>query len=108
MMSPPAAIGIYFRKYASFRGRSTHAEFWLLVLFLAVAEFALGMLGLMLFPHIDTPVCAGANPYCFPDGHAGLTNAAILLFVVNLMLVVPTLSLIVRYARGLIEKRSIG
>lgn len=48
-----------------------------------VFEFALYLLALTLFTHLDTPYCAGSNTFCSPGRQAGMTGGAIVVIAGN-------------------------
>lgn len=60
-----------------------------------VFEALLYLTAVMLFPHIDTPVCAGADTFCYPDGRSGVTGGAVVVAVGNLGAVVILAALLV-------------
>lgn len=56
---------------------------WGVVVVVVTLEFVLYMTALTLFPHLDTPNCAGANTFCSPDGSVGLTGGAVVVLIGN-------------------------
>lgn len=47
-------------------------------------EYILYTTALILFSHMDTPTCAGADTFCSPEGRPGLTGGAIVVLSGNL------------------------
>ena len=81
-----------------------HVVGWIVlgcVLVLAEEE-VLDLTALSLFPHHDTAECAGADPFCSPDGRSGLTGGAVVVLLGTLAaLAVCAALLLVRRRRGI-------
>ena len=60
-------------------------------------EPVLYLIAVLLFPHLDTPECAGADTFCSPNGHPGLTGGAVVVLAGNLIAVALLVVLLVRF-----------
>lgn len=61
-------------------------------------EAVLYLIAVLLFPHLDTPACAGADTFCSPDGRPGLTGGAVVVLTGNGVAVVVLAWLLLRRA----------